>query len=81
MRCWWPSTSSPVRPEGTRLGSDGAATAGTQPEDRKVRGTVGGVPIGDGSGKAGLGDRADRFGPIHGKVLNRGLDLAEAAMG
>ena len=52
MRCWWPSTSSPVRPEGTRLGSDGAATAGTQPEDRKVRGTVGGVPIGDGSGNA-----------------------------
>ncbi len=29
---------------------------------------------------AGLGDRADRFGPVHGKVLNSGLDLAEAAM-
>ena len=50
IRCWWPSTSSPVRPEGSSLDPDAAATAGTQPEDPKVRGTVGRVAIGDGSG-------------------------------
>ena len=50
IRCWWPSTSSPVRPEGSSLDPDGAATAGTQPEDPKVRGTMGGVAIADGSG-------------------------------
>ena len=32
------------------------------------------------AGLAGFGDRADRFIPVHGKVLDRGLDSAEAAM-
>ena len=71
------------QPKRTGLAPDSAATAGTQPEDPTG---PGGRPeefreeTAQEAGLAGFGDRADRFVPVHGKVLNRRLDLAEATM-